>query len=253
MGTLQKIIESKHSELNTLRTSLPRSSYTPRPFSLRREDHLHLMCEIKFRSPSAGDLSTALSVEDRAKTYTLGGASLISVLVDAPFFGGAWQNLTKAREACDTPLLAKEFVLDECQLDAAVAYGADAVLLIVRCLTKSKLEELHAGAVTRGLMPLVEVNTEAELATALNVGAQVIGVNARNLDTLQMDAEQATRVLQQIPPTHTALYLSGTREAKDVAEHATSRADGVLIGECLMRRDDPLPLLQEFARNASIR
>lgn len=183
--------------------------------------------------------------------YAEGGASLISVLVDEPFFGGSWENLQRARAACNLPLLAKEFVVDECQLDAAAAFGADAVLLIVRCLTPPRLQTLHDEAVARGLTPIVEVHQETELDAALRVGATVIGVNARDLDTLEMNPAQARQTINSIPRSHTALYLSGTREPADITSHVASRADGVLIGECLMRQDNPGALLQEFAQAAA--
>ena len=112
-------------------------------FSLRRADgRLKLITEIKFRSPSAGALSTVLSVTERARAYQRAGASMISVLCDTSFFDGAFAHLAEARAACELPLLCKEFVIDESQLDAAVAYGADAVLLIVRCLSEERLNEL---------------------------------------------------------------------------------------------------------------
>jgi indole-3-glycerol phosphate synthase len=142
------------------------------------------------------------------------------------------------------PLLAKEFVLDEAQLDWAGAAGADAVLLIARILPAARLGALHRAARARGLTPVVEVATEEELSVAEGCGAAVIGVNARDLDTLVMDAERAAHILSRIPREVVRLHLSGIRTEVDAASVARGGVDGALIGEGLMRVADPRPLLR---------
>jgi len=185
-----------------------------------------------------------LSVGERARIYASGGATMISVLADAKFFDGSWAYVAEARQvAGDTLILAKEFVIDEVQIDEAAAVGADSVLLIVRCLEASRRAPLVTYAREKGLEPLVEVVNENEVEAAVAAGATVIGVNARVLDTLQMDGARAARVLSAIPDACIRLHLSGVKSPDDVAALAASQIDGALIGEALMRLDDPAPLL----------
>lgn len=259
MGVLDKILASKKEELPALRSrKLPSPpSEIPR-VALKREDHepLSLICEIKRRSPSAGELSRALSVTERAKVYEKAGASMLSVLCDGPFFDGDFEHLREAREGCRLPLLCKEFVIDECQLDAAQAYGASAVLLIVRCLDDSQLQRLISESQTRGLTPLVEVFSELEAQRGLNAGATLMGVNARDLDTLVMDSARAQRIVDSMPADITVAHLSGVKTPEDVASVAQGRADAALIGEVLMRQDAPHDLLvglRDSARSPRLR
>lgn len=249
-GVLDRILAQKRVEIAAMR-ALPAPPRGPSRGGLvvdrlrRSGGALRLLTEIKRKSPSAGALSTALSVGERARVYASGGATMISVLADTTFFDGSWAYVAEARrEAGDTLVLAKEFVLDECQIAAAAATGADSVLLIVRCLEPARLGALVADARAKGLEPLVEIVDEAELQTALDANATVIGVNARDLDTLQMDAARAGRVLAAIPERCIRLHLSGVRSADDVAALRASAIDGALIGEALMRLDDPAPLLR---------
>lgn len=250
MSVLERLLSVKRAEVERLRTQrLPSPASTQRAVALSRPagEPLRLIAEIKRRSPSAGALSTRLGVGERAAVYERAGARMVSVLCDREFFDGAYEHLAETRAACSLPILCKEFVIDEVQLDAARAYGADAVLVIVRCLAANELAPMVTAARERGLVPLVEVVTEAEAARALDAGADLIGVNARDLDTLEVDAERAARVLASLPATVTRVHLSGIRTAEDVTRVAASRADAVLIGEALMRRDDPEELLTEMA------
>jgi indole-3-glycerol phosphate synthase len=243
---LAKIVAQKSSELGALRARALPAPPPRREVSLARASNagkLSLIAEIKRRSPSAGQLSTALSVADRARAYERGGASMLSVLCDAHFFDGEYQHLLDARGATSLPLLCKEFVIDEAQLDAARAFGADAVLLIVRCLSKARTAALIAAARERSLVPFVEVATEEEVAVALDGGADLIGVNARDLDTLVMDVERAARVMAAIPPHVVRAHLSGLSKPEDMRRIRDAGADAALVGEALMRADDPVPLL----------
>ena len=251
-GWLARILAAKREELEALQTPLPALGFEPRPIELKREpgQPLRLIAEIKRRSPSAGDLSTRLTVAERARSYERGGASLVSILTDASFFAGSYSHLTEARRGCSLPLLCKDFVLNEAQLDAARAFGADAVLLIVRCLEPDRVAALAAEARARKLEPLVEVTTEREAELALAAGARLIGVNARDLDTLVMNADRAARVLAALSADVTAVFLSGLGAAEDVARVARSRADAALIGEALMRQADPEPLLRSMSEAA---
>jgi indole-3-glycerol phosphate synthase len=265
-GMLDRILFPKRAEIARMLQALP---IVPRrrpqggllgALSRRGPPHapLRLIAEIKLRSPSAGDLSCVLSPAERALAYARAGASMISVLTDAPFFGGSFADLAACREALDAALgaarpflLCKEWVLHPIQLDRALDAGADAVLLIVRILEHGELPGLVREAEARGLTPLVEVATDEELDRAHAAGARLIGVNARDLNTIKMDAARAAGVLARIDPETVAVHLSGLGKPEDVTRIAASRADAALIGEALMRRDDPSDLLAAMVRAAS--
>lgn len=253
MGVLDDILEQKRRELPELRARRLPAAPARRPVALGRADNgdeLSLITEIKRRSPSAGALSTVLDVAARARAYEQAGASMLSVLCDARFFDGDYQHLVEARAATTLPLLCKEFVLDESQLDAARAFGADAVLLIVRCLAPARVAALVAAARQRDLVPFVEVATVEEVALALDAGSELIGVNARDLDTLAMDRARAARVMAAIPPGVVRVHLSGLSKPEDVLGIRQSGADAALVGEALMRQDDPGPLLTSLVAAA---
>lgn len=253
MGVLASILQSKRSALAELAARRLPVPPPRRPVTLKRAsgEPLRLIAEIKRKSPSAGALSTRLSVAERASAYERSGASMVSVLCDGPFFDGSFQDLTLAREACSLPLLCKDFVIDVVQLDAARAYGADAVLLIVRCLEPATLVELTRGARERDLVPFVEVATEEEAQRALDCGAELIGVNARDLDSLVMDVARAERVLRALPSTLTRVHLSGLSSPEKVAAVLDAGVDAALVGEVLMREDDPEPLLRSLSLAAA--
>ena len=242
---LDEILQNKRAELVELRRQRLPPPPALRPVQLRRGqgDALKLIAEIKRRSPSAGPLSSALGIDERARAYERGGARMISVLCDSKYFDGAYEHLGQARRATTLPILCKEFVIDECQLDAARAHGADAVLLIVRCLAPSRLQALIAAALERGLAALTEVHAPEEVSVALDAGADLIGVNARDLHTLVMDAGRAQRVLESLPPSVTRVHLSGIRDETQISAVARTGIDAALVGECLMRQDDPSQLL----------
>ena len=263
-AVLTAIVESKRREVHGLehRTCTTRIPDGPRnnvTSALRRApgQPLRLIAENKRRSPSAGVLSAALTAAERAVRYAEGGAAMVSILCDGPFFGGSWDDVVEVRKALaaagsSIPVLAKEFVIDERQLREASACGADAVLLIARILDEGRLARLLEQASSLGLESLVEVVTEEELGWAVAAGATIIGVNARDLDTLVMDRARAARVLAAIPEGAIPLYLSGLRGPEDVRLVAATRAHGALVGETLMRQDDPLPLLTELVMAARI-
>jgi indole-3-glycerol phosphate synthase len=173
---------------------------------------------------------------------------MISVLCDARYFDGSYEHLAQARAATSLPILCKEFVVDELQLDLARAYGADAVLLIARCLEPARFIALAAAARERELEVLAEVHAQApdEVAVALESGAALVGVNARDLDTLVMNLPEAERVLTALPDTVTRIHLSGLRTEEQVREVSLSQADAALIGEGLMREADPTDLLSRL-------
>jgi indole-3-glycerol phosphate synthase len=262
VSRLADILASKRREVEGLRPQRTVRRRTPldATLALRRRDGdpLRLLTEVKLKSPSAGALSRALAPDARALAYARGGAAMVSVLCDAPFFDGSWDHLSGARRALDAaglpvPLLAKEFVIDARQIGTARDCGADSVLLIARIVDAKKLAELVRIARDEGLEPLVEVVDEEELRAGLDAGARIVGVNARDLDTLAMDAERAARVLEAIPPDVVAVHFSGLKSGQDVAKVAATRADAALVGEALMRQDDPRELLAEMVGSSSRR
>jgi indole-3-glycerol phosphate synthase len=229
----------------------PAPAVTPRLVKAVFNRPLRLIAEVKLRSPSAGPLSRLLAPDARALAYARSGAAMVSVLCDGPFFDGSWDHLAAARARLDAagsavPLLAKEFVLDPRQIARARDCGADAVLLIARIVDAAALRMLARAARDEGLEPLVEVVDEAELAAALAAGARIVGVNARDLDSLAMDAARTARVLAAIPADVVAVHLSGLLKPLDVAAVAQGRADAALVGEALMRQDDPRGLLESM-------
>ena len=265
-GMLDRILIPKRAEVARMLAG-PRLAARRAPGggvleALRRADGeaLRLVAEIKLRAPSAGELSRRLDPAARAMVYARGGAAMISVLCDELFFGGSFAHLAACRDRLDAELgsvrprlLCKEFVLDPVQLDRAVDAGADAVLLIARIVEPAELARLAAAARARGLVPLVEVATMEELDAASAAGAELVGVNARDLNTLRIDVEQAAQVLAAVTPAAVRMHLSGLATAADVARVAASRADAALIGEALMRADDPAPLLEAMRLAAAPR
>jgi len=262
-NVLDEIVAAKQREVHGLkhRTCYTRIPDGPRhnvATSLRRAagQPLRLVAENKRKSPSAGALSTVLSTAERAVRYAASGAAMVSVLCDEQFFGGSWHDVFEARCALvaagyATPVLAKEFVIDERQLREASACGADAVLLIARILDRERLRDLSAQAESLGLEAVVEVVTEDELDWAIAANARIIGVNARDLDTLVMDPARAARVLAAIPEGCISLYLSGLKGPDDVHRIVATRAHAALVGETLMREADPRALLTAMVEAAA--
>lgn len=262
MGLLDDIKAQKAREIAALRL-LPAPA-RPAGLSVRSVEGalkrpkgapLRLIAEVKFRSPSAGRLSRALGAGDRARAYEDSGASMVSVLTDSKWFDGSLDDLRAARTTITVPLLCKDFVLDPIQIDHAWSAGADAALIIVRCVQSGSglgsLRHLVDHSMTRGVEPFVEVVDERELERALEAGARVIGVNARDLDTLEMNLERAARVLASIPVDRVAVHLSGVKSTTDAVAIADSRADAALIGTALMRLDDPRTLLGQLVLGVS--
>ncbi|MGE0326183.1 MAG: indole-3-glycerol-phosphate synthase [Polyangiaceae bacterium] len=251
-GVLDGILAQKREEIARMHAApKPEPGPAPRPLELvRNGGPLRLICEIKRRSPSAGELDQTLSVVDRAARYAESGADMLSVLTDERFFGGSFAHIEQIRAAIpQIPILCKEFILDEIQLDYARHAGADAVLLIVRCLGE-RTARLLVAARARGLSALVEIVDEAERRIALDAGADFIGVNSRDLDKLNIDVGRAARLIDTLPSHVVAAQLSGLRSADDVRGVAQGRADAALIGEALMRQADPSALLGAMRKAA---
>jgi indole-3-glycerol phosphate synthase len=218
--------------------------------SLRRAGAVmpRVIAEIKLRSPSAGTIRNREpgTVQGVAREYADAGATAISVLCDATGFGGSPLDLRRARGEVGLPLLFKEFVLDPIQVDLARRLGADMVLLVVRALPAPALNELCAEVLQQGMAPVVEAADEAEVDIALGTPASIIGVNARDLRTFQVDPERARRAIERIPLDRVAVHMSGIGSAEALTRLASSRADAVLIGEALMRATSPGARLRQW-------
>lgn len=197
-----------------------------------------VIAEVKRRSPSQGVINHEMVASERAVAYVSGGAAAISVLTEPTEFGGAPQDLLLVRACASVPLLRKDFHVTEAQIYETRALGASAVLLIARALPAARLVELVALAHEVGLEALVEVRTDAELAVAVASGSAMIGVNARNLETLVIDHAVVARLLPQIPASVVAIAESGLAVRADVERVASLGADAVLIGSALSRQVD---------------
>ena len=184
---------------------------------------------------------------ERAALYAAHGAAAISVLTDGPYFGGSLEDLEAAARSCPLPLLRKDFILDEIQILEARAAGASAVLLIVRALERPQLESLLRCAAELDLDSLVEVHSRRELDSALETGANIIGVNSRDLDTFRVDVETAWRLLSEVPGDRLAVAESGIGGRADVLAAAEAGADGVLVGTALSAAPAPEQLLRDLA------
>ncbi len=209
------------------------------PVPAFRAPGVSVIAEVKRSSPSRGRLATIGDPAALAAEYQAGGAATISVLTEGRRFGGSLDDLRAVRAAVDVPVLRKDFIVTSYQLWEARAAGADLALLIVAALPQTQLESLVERAVSIGLTPLVEVHDEEEVERALAAGATIIGVNARNLRTLEVDRDTFGRLAPLIPDGVVRVAESGVRGPHDVFEYAKQGAHVVLVGETLVRGDDP--------------
>jgi indole-3-glycerol phosphate synthase len=219
------------------RTAANRSDYRPFAQALARPG-LSVIAEHKRRSPSAGAIREDLELEDVVSAYERAGASALSVLTEGPNFGGRLDDLRRARGASTLPILRKDFIVDSYQLAEAQAAGADAVLLIVAALGAEHLNRLHEEATAGGLAVLVEVHDAAELEIAAGIGAPIIGINNRDLTTLNVDLQTTYALLERMPSGVTVVAESGFRDREQLDALAAAGVDAVLIGEALMRSPD---------------
>lgn len=197
------------------------------------------IAEFKRRSPSAGVLREGADVAEIVREYAAAGASALSVLTEEANFDGTLEDLRAARRACELPMLRKDFVVDPYQLYEAAAAGADAVLLIVAALEDAELVSLHEQARALGLDALVEVHDRGELERAGRVGAQIVGVNNRDLRDLSVDVRRTSQLLDAMPPGAVVVSESGIARAEQVAALEREGVAAVLVGEALMRAPSP--------------
>lgn len=205
-----------------------------------------IIAEVKRASPSRGALATITDPAALAVSYQTGGASAISVLTEGRRFGGSLDDLEQVRAAVDIPVLRKDFIAEEYQVLEARAAGADLVLLIVAALDQPTLQRLHAFVGELGMTALVETHSADEVDRALDIGANVVGVNARNLSTFELDRDLFGTLADRIPSGVIRIAESAVLEPADVTHYRAAGADVVLIGEALVTGDDPVATLREF-------
>lgn len=253
---LRKICETKRSEISSLRQRSEDAFYaeieqqsSPRGFksALRARSEVALIAEVKKASPSAGIIRENFSPVELARAYEDGGARCLSVLTDREYFKGDVKYLKEARDAVHIPVLRKDFILDEYQILEARSVGADCVLLIVSALEDDRLAELRELAQELEMDTLVEVHNEHELETALSVGADLIGINNRDLHTFEVDLDTTVGLMPRLPDDVVCVAESGIRSRADVRRMKENGVDAVLVGESLMRADS----VEEAAKELS--
>ncbi len=206
-----------------------------------------VIAEVKRRSPSRGDLAAIADPAVLARQYAAGGAAAISVLTEERRFGGSLDDLRAVRAAVDVPLLRKDFVIEPYQVLESRVAGADLVLLIVAALDDDLLRRLHDQARELGMTVLVEVHDEPETARALDLGAELVGINARNLKTLDVDPDTFGRLAPLVPADRVLVAESGISSPVDVKRYVAEGARAVLVGEALVKDGDPQGAVRAMA------
>lgn len=215
--------------------------------ALRRARGLAVVAEVKRSSPSKGALAPIADPAALAASYAAGGATAVSVLTERHRFGGSLDDLAAVRAAVRVPVLRKDFMVTPYQIDESRAWGADLVLLIVAALAQADLVAMREQAEALGMTALVEVHDEEETRRALDAGATVVGVNARNLKTLEVDRSTFARLRPLVPDDVVTIAESGVRDLADVQAYADAGARGVLVGEALVTGGTPTRTVADFA------
>jgi indole-3-glycerol phosphate synthase len=244
MSRLKEILDAKRREIDALRPLLAefrrrgllRNDFRGLRSALRRADgKTAVLAEVKKASPSAGIIAASFDPLKIALDYEKAGADGISVLTDEQFFGGKIEYLAQIREKVSCPILRKDFILEEVQILQSAAAGADAILLIVAALSQPELLELRDTATKCQLDAVIEVHTFDEMERAIDAGAEIIGINNRDLNTFTVDLSVTERLSEEVPPDVVLISESGIKTTADVTRLATSGVDAVLVGEALMR------------------
>jgi indole-3-glycerol phosphate synthase len=261
MTTLEQIVAAVRSRVDVARKEEPIAKVAElarkrncrgfrRALETRAKTGPAIIAELKQKSPSKGMLRGTFPVGMLAYQMAQGGAAALSVLTEEDFFAGSLQNLREAAAATELPCLRKDFIVDEYQVHEAKANGADAILLIAAALDDAKLRDLHAAAKAITLDVLCEVHDEAELARVLAVGAEIIGVNCRDLKTLAVHPETHDRLASALPPNVIKVAESGIVNGADIKRLRSRGYHGFLIGETLMRSDNITAELQKLLKDS---
>lgn len=246
-GVLEDLsVRQAQTSLEDLKAKAKLREKTIDPMPIFNQDGVCVIAEVKRASPSKGDLAQIKNPADLAKAYEAGGAHFVSVLTEERRFKGSLSDLQQVRNAVEIPLLRKDFIVSSYQLWEARAYGADLVLLIVAALEQSALVSLIERAESIGLTPLVEIHDEVEAERAQQAGAKIIGINSRNLKTLEVHPDTFAKLAPKITNGAILIAESGISGPRDLMNLANLGADAVLVGESLVRAKDPQTAVHEL-------
>ena len=242
---LAEILAEKKNEVAQLKKAGPLVSDRKLPAirdfkaAISVPQRIGLIAEIKFASPSAGSLRPKSDPIPIGRIYQGAGAAAISLLTDKRFFQGDLNDLPRLKKAVSLPILRKDFIIDEVQVREAFVYGADAILLIARILSQAQLTELSSASRELGLACLTEVHGEDDLEMAIEAGAEIIGINNRDLDTFTVDIKTTYRLASLVPDDRVLVSESGITTEGDIRSLIDTRVQAVLVGSALMKSDDP--------------
>ncbi len=247
MNILEKIIETKSLEVKNLKKHLKRLRLEsdkvspPRDFlnSLMSDDLVGVIAEVKRRSPGAGAIRPKLNPVSLATDYESSGAVALSILTDTKYFGGTLKDLREVRNFVGLPILRKDFIIDESQIYESLVSGADAILLIASVLDDEQLRDYREMAESLGMAALIEAHDLSEVERGLSAGASLLGINNRNLKTFDTNLKTTIDLIRGIPPEVVLVSESGVHSKEDVSMLGEAGVDAVLVGESLLRKDDP--------------
>jgi indole-3-glycerol phosphate synthase len=253
MSVLDSIIEGVREDLaarrlplSQLHEQLERAPQVVDAHAPLLAEPMTVIAEVKRSSPSKGPLSEISSPGSLAEKYQSAGAAVVSVLTERRRFGGSLADLVEVRSAIDIPILRKDFMIDEYQFLEARAAGADVVLLIVAALSKNQLKDYYDLATELGMAVLVETHTRQEIEDAMEIQPRIIGVNARNLKTLEIDLQSFTDLIPEIPASIIRVAESGISQRSEVVRAAAAGAQAILVGETLVRSGNPTAAINEL-------
>ena len=253
MSVLDSIIEGVREDLAARRGSMGAlheriDAQAPAldAHSFLSRNEMNVIAEVKRSSPSKGNLAPITDPAALAEKYQEAGAAAVSVLTEQRRFGGSLADLDAVRSRIEIPVLRKDFMVDEYQFFEARAHGADIVLLIVAALSKSQLKDFYDLATELGMASLIEVHTQSELESAMDISPRIVGVNSRNLKTLEVSASVFEELIPAIPSTVIRVAESGISTRADVAQAQKAGATAILVGESLVKSGDPISAMREL-------
>ena len=253
MSVLDSIIEGVREDLAARRGSMGAlheriDAQAPAldAHSFLSRDEMNVIAEVKRSSPSKGNLAPITDPAALAEKYQEAGAAAVSVLTEQRRFGGSLADLDAVRSRIEIPVLRKDFMVDEYQFLEARAHGADIVLLIVAALSKSQLKDFYDLATELGMASLIEVHTQSELESAMDISPRIVGVNSRNLKTLEVSASVFEELIPAIPSSVIRVAESGISTRVDVAQAQKAGATAILVGESLVKSGDPISAMREL-------
>ena len=251
---LEKILKEKQKEVARLKTTIPPEGHNDPPpkrdfkAAISVPAKVNLIAEIKFASPSAGLIRAKTDPVNIGRMYERAGAAAISLLTDKHFFHGDLAHLPRLKKAIALPILRKDFIIDEVQVREAFFYGADAILLIARILSRQKLRELISICSEWGMAALTEIHDHDDLEKALSCGAEIIGINNRDLDSFEVDIRTTLELAPQVPGNRILVSESGIESGGDIRSLKSTGIHAVLVGSALMKSKDPAGKTAEIVR-----